>query len=59
MTHNAEKDAGRCTAFALDTVCPASDPCPVHGCNDVDNGVDEEGCYCDPERVLPPAEGHG
>jgi hypothetical protein len=40
----------RCTAFLLDGVCLASDPCVVHGCDDTDDGSTPEGCYCDPSR---------
>lgn len=40
----------RCTAFPLDLVCSASNPCPVHGCDNTDDGRTSQGCYCDPER---------
>ena len=51
---SAESDARRsrpqCTAFLLDNVCVASDPCPVHGCDDTNDGSTAKGCFCDLER---------
>ena len=45
-----------CTAFPLDGVCTAADPCPLHGCTDPDDGSTAEGCYCDPELRPAPGE---
>lgn len=41
---------GPCTAFPLDGVCFATNPCALHECSDTDDGRTSQGCYCDPER---------